>query len=341
MLATTLRMVKETGGSFRALGQPPPGGESYFNGSEESFALSCKEFRGNMDKSWKISSFSSLVSKSLLGEESVDRDALPESEEEELGDEEEASGIFAFPQGTKAGTCLHALFERLDFMEEDSCLARTTVREALRLHGFAETWDEPVLGMVQRVLSVPLQGKDERFSLNTVGWADRVNELEFYFRLRSLDGTTLGQLLEQEGIPSDNPSRIGRLDFAPVRGFVRGFIDLVFRFGDRFYLVDWKSNFLGANIEKYDQANLTRAMTEGYYILQYHLYTLALNQYLRLRVPDYEYERNFGAVFYIFLRGVDPEHGSQYGVYRARPDGAWIVEMTEKLMGKEQGHGRI
>ncbi len=338
MLSMTLGMVQDAGGTFKLLEQQSPGGEDDFNGpEEESVALSCREFRGKIDKTWKISSFSSVVSKSLRGEESADRDALPESEEEELQEKEEVSGIFAFPQGTKAGTCLHALFEGLDFTEEDPGLAMTKVRKALRSHGFAESWDETILGMVRRVLSVPLEGEGERFSLNRVRSEDRANELEFYFPLRSLDRTTLGQLLEEEGIPGGNPSRIGRLDFAPVRGFVRGFIDLVFRLGNRFYFVDWKSNFLGASIEKYDQASLTRAMADGHYILQYHLYTLALNQYLRLRLPDYEYERDFGAVFYIFLRGVDPEKGQEYGVYRARPDGGWIVRMTEKLIGKEEG----
>ena len=210
------------------------------------------------------------------------------------------------------------------------------MREALGSHGFAETWDETTLGMVHRVLSVPLEGEGECFSLNGVALADRLNELEFYFRLKSMDQATLGQLFEKEGLPADNPSRIGRLDFAPVRGFVRGFIDLVFRFGNRFYLVDWKSNFLGSKIADYDQTGLACAMAEGYYILQYHLYTLALDRYLRLRVPNYEYDRHFGAVFYVFLRGVDPEQGSEFGIYRARPGGEWIDEMAKKLIGNEQ-----
>jgi exodeoxyribonuclease V beta subunit len=335
MLSTTVRMVNDAGGAFKLLEQPLPEGEDYSIDSEKTPALSCKEFRGKIDRSWRISSFSSVVSKTLHGEEPADRDGLSESEEEKIQEKEEASGIFAFPQGTKAGICLHALFEGLDFMEKDPDLVRTKAGEVLRFHGFAETWDEAIVGMVRKVLSVLLDGETESFSLNRVACADRLNELEFYFRLKSMDEATLGQLLRKEGLPADNPTRIGRLDFAPVRGFLRGFIDLVFRFGNRFYLVDWKSNFLGSKIEDYDQTSLARAMAEGYYILQYHLYTLALNQYLRLRVPNYEYERHFGAVFYIFLRGVDPARGSEYGIYRARPGGAWIDEMTEKVIGKE------
>ena len=65
---------------------------------------------------------------------------------------------------------------------------------------------------------------------------------------------------------------------------MKGFMDLVFQWRDRFYLVDWKSNFLGSRIEDYGQASLTRAMKKEFYILQYTIYTLALDQYLRLRI---------------------------------------------------------
>jgi exodeoxyribonuclease V beta subunit len=46
---------------------------------------------------------------------------------------------------------------------------------------------------------------------------------------------------------------------------------------------------------------------------------MALDQYLRLRLPDYRYEDSFGGVFYVFLRGVDPEMGPDYGIFRDVP----------------------
>ena len=60
-------------------------------------------------------------------------------------------------------------------------------------------------------------------------------------------------------------------------------------------------------------------MAEEFYVLQYHIYALALDLYLRTRIPDYDYGRHFGGVFYIFLRGVSAEHGPRYGIYRAKP----------------------
>ena len=114
---------------------------------------------------------------------------------------------------------------------------------------------------------------------------------------------------------------------------MKGFMDLVFQWRDRFYLVDWKSNFLGSRTEDYDQATLTRVMKKEFYILQYTIYTLALDQYLRRRMPGYCYEKHFGGVYYIFLRGLDAKMGPDFGIYRDVPPPELISALREGLMG--------
>jgi exodeoxyribonuclease V beta subunit len=91
--------------------------------------------------------------------------------------------------------------------------------------------------------------------------------------------------------------------------------------------VDWKSNFLGSRAEEYDRKKLAAVMTDQLYVLQYYIYSLALHQYLNSRISNYDYENHFGGVFYIFLRGVDPEMGSEYGIYSDRPP----IELIEVL----------
>jgi exodeoxyribonuclease V beta subunit len=109
---------------------------------------------------------------------------------------------------------------------------------------------------------------------------------------------------------------------------------MVFRFEGRFYLVDWKSNFLGSRVEDYDQESLAAAMEAEFYILQYHIYTLALDQYLHVRLPGYEYEKHFGGVYYLFLRGIDPDKGMDFGVYRDKPSGELINELGNHLIDR-------
>jgi exodeoxyribonuclease V beta subunit len=135
-------------------------------------------------------------------------------------------------------------------------------------------------------------------------------------------------------ITGDFPDQIENLNFLPAQGFMKGFIDLVFQFHGRFYLVDWKSNFLGSRVEDYGEKALLREMKENFYILQYHIYTLALHQYLRNRIRDYDYEKHFGGVFYVFLRGVDPERGPEFGIYLDQPGKELISALGRELIGK-------
>ena len=114
---------------------------------------------------------------------------------------------------------------------------------------------------------------------------------------------------------------------------MKGFIDLVFRFRDRFYIVDWKSNFVGNRIEDYHQAALQKAMEVSFYHLQYHLYTVAVHQYLQTRIPGYRYDSHFGGVYYIFLRGVNAAKGKDYGIYRHRPSAVAIEALCSNLIG--------
>jgi exodeoxyribonuclease V beta subunit len=97
--------------------------------------------------------------------------------------------------------------------------------------------------------------------------------------------------------------------------------------------VDWKSNFLGDRVDSYNQAELRKAMERELYFLQYHIYLVALHSYLRIRIPHYDYDTHFGNVHYVFLRGVDPTFGTEYGVYRDRPSATHVEELSSALIG--------
>jgi len=85
-------------------------------------------------------------------------------------------------------------------------------------------------------------------------------------------------------------------------------------------------------VTDYHAGALMKAMTENLYFFQYHLYVTALHRYLSLRMPDYRYETHFGGVFYLFLRGMDPEYGPEFGVYKDRPPETLIHTLSEHLI---------
>jgi exodeoxyribonuclease V beta subunit len=73
-------------------------------------------------------------------------------------------------------------------------------------------------------------------------------------------------------------------------------------------------------------------MVANYYILQYHIYTLGLHQYLRYQQPDYRYEKDFGGVFYIFIRGVNESMGPGHGVFYDLPAPELIDSLGQALI---------
>ena len=106
----------------------------------------------------------------------------------------------------------------------------------------------------------------------------------------------------------------------------------VFEYRNRFYLVDWKTNHLGFSPRDYQRERLQHTMQSHYYILQYHIYSLALHLFLRCHRPGYRYERDFGGVFYIFLRGVDVSRGSRYGIFYDLPSPNLIHALGKTLV---------
>ncbi|MEW5802027.1 MAG: UvrD-helicase domain-containing protein [bacterium] len=241
-----------------------------------------------------------------------------------------------FPRGTRAGTCLHDILQNLDFAERTPEATEKLVQERLAAHGFDPAWTMPVCSLLDRVLATPLLDGQEGFSLSCLARKDRVAEMEFYLPLERITSRGLGRIFEAHGgpdVPKGFAGMLEMLDFAPVKGLLKGFIDLVFHFGGRYYLVDYKSNYLGPGLENYAQDILPEIMEREYYLLQYHLYTVAFHKYLARRVKGYDYEVHFGGIFYTFLRGMDPSRGSGFGIYRARPSLALIDSLDRYFCG--------
>jgi len=73
------------------------------------------------------------------------------------------------------------------------------------------------------------------------------------------------------------------------------------------------------------------SMCRSAYILQYHLYTLALDRLLTLRLPGYSYETHFGGAVYLYLRGISAG-SAMNGIYFARPTPEFIRRAGEVML---------
>lgn len=340
-----------------------PKKESTFHPASGSEA---RRFTASIDQSWRLSSFTALTSGAshAASARGINLDAARDTMDPDVSgaapistkpsDENrekiaEAQGIFAFPKGAKAGTCIHDILENLDFAGKTDQSADEVISGKLKAHGFDPTWTEAVAKCLDKVLAAPMLADRPDFKLSKIKKEDRLPEVEFIFPLRGDKGkneplspgglAAIFRKHEKSGVPAlvDFPERLGRLEFAPVRGYMRGFMDLVFRFENRYYLADWKTNHLGDRAEDYNPQALAAAMADSYYILQYHLYAVALHLHLASKLADYDYDEHFGGVQYIFLRGVDPEKGVDFGIYFDRPSRELVEDLARYLVGGNVG----
>ncbi len=210
------------------------------------------------------------------------------------------------------------------------------MQEQLHAHGLPATeFTNVLVETLGKVMTAPLDPGIPGLSLSKITPAQRLNELEFYFPLQHISPDMLRALLREHSIPgADDASSAepGGFSFVPVQGMLKGFIDLVFEFEGRYYLVDWKSNLLGTRVEDYGPAALAGEIRRRHYYFQYQLYTAALDRYLRLRLPGYRYEQHFGGVYYLFLRGIDPARPG-YGIFRDRLEESFVRRLNNLLTG--------
>ncbi len=279
--------------------------------------LQARQFTGQVRAGRRFTSFTALYER--RGVELPDYDAEPERVQEETDER----SIFTFPRGARTGRCLHAIFEALDFTWDSQAITQT-VAEQLQRFGFEQDWTDVISLTVEQVLHTPLDAGGQ-LRLARIGRARRLDEMDFIYPFERLEVERLKKLLRSYG--EGRQELLESLDFRLLPGFMRGFIDLIFEHQGKFYLADYKSNWLGPTLEDYRPEKLNEAMTAGSYYLQYLIYTMALHRYLRWRLPDYDYERHFGGVRYLFLRGMRAEQGLRCGVFADRP----ARELIEKL----------
>ncbi len=294
---------------------PPATTASWIPGENDEGNLAPRKFTGAIDRSWGIASFTRLVS----GREAdvLDEGPLLEPPVEEAA---EITGIHAFPRGRIAGTCLHEIIEEIDFASLTK--APEIVRRRLRGCGI-DGRDEVVLDNLHCLSALRLSDGTNEFSLRDLPNESRKPELQFTFPINALTTAKLAKVFGLARLPL----QIGRLQFPPVNGFLTGFIDLTFAHDDRFYFVDWKSNWLGADRSAYRPELLVAEMDRKFYTLQLCLYSVALHRYLRARKSDYDFDRHFGGAFYIFLRGIDPTEPGN-GVHFQRLERSFVKQLS-------------
>ena len=204
----------------------------------------------------------------------------------------------SLPAGSETGILFHEIFETIPFKpfqtmkDSKSCLS--LIRPILDKHPL-QAWEDVIGRIVFNTLTKPIK---DGWRLCDIDLQQAYREMEFLYPY----GGENFQLPEEVRLENH---------------FLKGYIDLFFQHQGKYYLVDWKSNWLGSNPEKYRHDMLPQAMQSHNYSLQATIYIEAVRRYLKL-IDKRPFNECFGGVYYLFLRGIDPLISHNHGIHEWR-----------------------
>ena len=241
---------------------------------------------------------------------------------------------FTFIKGANAGTFLHEIFEKIDFTNKSQwsgvidravssyqlpLVYSSAEHQSRRAQGNREessvsfnadaidtTKHEALIAWIEEVLGTPLLASNQ--PLYALDANQRFAELEFNMGLSErFKAEDISQLFQQY-LPDETDKHVNLVpqNRTHLYRYLRGEIDLVYEYAGKYYVVDYKSNFLGNSLSDYNENTLKKAMSKAGYWLQAAIYQVALHRFLSMRIADYvgNESRYLGAVEYVFLRGV-------------------------------------
>ena len=233
------------------------------------------------------------------------------------------------PPGRETGEMLHSILELLNFEDFGGGKDSLSKQDQDRLLHCMKKYDIDVkfvpsaetllLHTLNATISLPSGKQFHLFELKKT-----LKESEFLFPLKKAGLVRFRHALD-ESLELEEEVRI-------ESDFFKGFIDLIFEYEGRYYIADWKSNFLGFEKEDYSQENLKKDILKHAYFLQYHFYTLALIKLLKKHLANFDYERDFGGIFYFYLRGMRNGEGS--GIYFNRPTSLNLKNFASAILGE-------
>lgn len=256
---------------------------------------------------WRKLSYTMLAAKALKS---------PKSKSQPVAAEYDTFIFHTLKRGAKTGDLLHYIFERIQF--GDDTRWPQVLEEAVRR--YAPGQQQAYIPMLQQLLQQVLHtvipvNETTQFTLSQIAGNRRITEFEFDFPVQALSADLLNQLADEHISIAIRPLFTAYQQ--RLEGIMNGMMDLFFEHGGKYYILDWKSNYLGSALEEYDTEAIAAAMNESNYHLQYLIYTVAAKKYLESRLSGFDYETQFGGVIYLFVRGM--RNGSTTGIFNTRP----------------------
>ncbi|MFC5282043.1 UvrD-helicase domain-containing protein [Pedobacter alpinus] len=225
-------------------------------------------------------------------------------------------------KGAKTGNMLHFILENIHFHDKSKWFDVVNKAIDLFVPQQQDVYAPMLMELLHHVLNTTIKIDEDEFKLSEVNSFKCIHEFEFDFTVNNFIPGDLNKLSNEE-------LHIDVKAFPILEGIMNGKIDLFFEHKGKFYVLDWKSNYLGDAVVNYEKPELQKAMSENNYHLQYLIYSLAVKKYLESRLTNFNYKYQFGGVIYLFLRGM--RTNSDTGIFTYKPQISTIANLDVRL----------
>ena len=280
-------------------------------------------YDGTFERNWSVGSFTSLTrGTQATVPVPVPKDALEETllegEDSTPAPKVENAPWHRFPRGSVPGNFLHEQLEWLaqegfDSIDDPGFDAR--IGRRIERAGWGHRLDDTI-AWLRELVATPLPPLGA--ALRDIGAL--LPEMEFWFPSEHLATSRLDTLCRQHLLGGNARPALPQ---RALHGMLKGFSDLVFEHDGRYWVLDYKSNALGAGDGAYHQAALAHGMAEHRYDVQGAIYMLALHRLLASRLGEaYDPVEHLGGAVFFFLRGIG--NPVTRGCYVLAPDAALL-----------------
>lgn len=317
--------------------------------------------KGAVDNSFTVTSYSAITSGAHNDMFASSADEKETGVEDGDSDDSKDKDLinFNFAKGSTAGSFLHKLMEIVlakdDVDKADKDSLYNFVNSQLKYDFYhlvskpgddEDTKNEKIVALSQWLYDIlnanllPKAKDGNQVKLSNLKALDCARELDYFlpckdFKVRVLNGICHDfyesevKAFELTSIPE-----LPDLKKSNFKGFMNGSLDLVAKFvtetGPKFYMIDYKSNYLGNSYSRYTQQKILKSIFESRYDVQILFYSLALYRFLKTSLPNFSYENDFGGVMYLYLRGMNSFDARSSGQFYVKPSEA-LIERLDKL----------
>ena len=317
--------------------------------------------KGSVDNSFTVTSYSAITSGAHNDMFASSIDEKETSVEDGDSDDSKDQDLinFNFAKGSTAGSFLHKIMEIVlakdDVDKTDKDSLYNFVNSQLKYDFYhlvskpgddVDAKNEKIVALsswLYDILNANLlpKAKDgDQVKLSNLKALDCARELDYFlpckdFKVRVLNGICHDfyesevKAFEMLSVPE-----LPDLKKSNFKGYMNGSLDLVAKFdtetGPKFYMIDYKSNYLGNSFSQYTQQKILKSIFESRYDVQILFYSLALYRFLKTTLPNFSYEKDFGGVMYLYLRGMNSFDTKSPGQFYVKPPEA-LIERLDKL----------